>query len=413
MTPSHPVNKDKLMKIKLLKFEQTEMMRENSITKVCFFEGNNDNIYDDVKERVLKLLESNPWLASKIIKEKKEVMMEFDEDKTPKELIDDILIQDMDLCIDESMDYLQMQKVIDKHVVNTGNKLLKTGDYVFKVTLLSHKINNTSGVAVLFSISHVPADGYTYYNLLNAFFDPTQITAMNYIRNFEAVDKVEDFIGKANHKFTSSAPMIVNVLKNLIFGKKVEYFSRFVDEEKVGTIKDAYTQDEKSEFPFISTNDVITSSHSKATNSRLCLTAINLRNRIEGMGNEDAGNYEFVLLLDREHSNTPEAIRRTLSSKGRFEANNGILPSVSEALKCNITLVTNASGFIEDYKLGDLKQILHLPIFNPKSVFCDFAVIYKAKDNRRAMFYFSKKTSAKHFLANCELGETVSETLFR
>lgn len=140
------------MKIKLLKFEQADMMRENSITKICFFEGRGDNIYADIKERVLKLLESNPWLASKIIKEKKEVI--------------------------------------------------------------------------------VPADGYT-------------------------------------------------------------------------------------------------------------------------------------------------------------------------------------SSFIEDYKLLDLKQILHLPIFNPKSIFCDFAVIYKAKDKRRAIFYFGKKTSAKHYLANSELGETVSETIFK
>jgi hypothetical protein len=401
------------MKIKLLKFEQADMMRENSITKICFFEGHGDNIYNDVKERVIKLLESNPWLASKIIKEKKEVMMEFDETLTPDELIDNILIKDMDLCIDESMEYNQMRKAIEKHVVSTGNKLLKTGDYVFKVTLLSHKINNTSGVAVVFSISHVPVDGYTYYKLLNAFFDPSQITAMNYNRNFEAVDKIEDFIGKVNTKFTSSAPMIINVLKNLLFGKKVQYFSRFVDEEKVGTIKDAYSNDEKSEFPFISTNDVITSSHCKATNSRLTMSAINLRNRIKGMGNNDAGNYEFVLLLDREHSNTPEAIRRTLSSKGRFEPNDGILPGVKEAFSCNITLVTNASSFIEDYKLGDLKQILHLPIFNPKSIFCDFAVVYKAKDNRSTIFYFGKSTSTKKYLENSELGETVSETLFK
>ena len=401
------------MKIKLLKFEQTEMMRENSISKICFFEGHGDNIYADVKQRVLKLLELNPWLASTIIKENKEVMMAFDETKTPEELVDDLLIQDMGLCIDETMNYAQMLKAIEKHVVANGNTLLKTGDFVTKVTLFSHKLNNTSGVAVLFSISHVPADGYTYYKLLNAFFDPSQMTAMNYQRKFDAVGKIEDFIGETNYRFTSSAPMIVNVLKNLLFGKKVQYFSRFVDEEKVGAIKDAYSKDEKSEFPFISTNDVITSSHSKATNSRLCMSAINLRNRIEGMDNEDAGNYEFVLLLDKKHANTPEAIRRTLSSKGQFEPNDGKLPGVLEALKSNITLITNASSFIEDYRLGDLKQILHLPIFNPKSIFCDFSVIYKAKDNRTAVFYFSKKSSTKHYLENSELGEPVSETLFR
>lgn len=56
------------MNIKLFKFEQIDIMRENSISKICFFEGYSDTIYDDVKQRVLKLLELNPWLASKIIK---------------------------------------------------------------------------------------------------------------------------------------------------------------------------------------------------------------------------------------------------------------------------------------------------------------------------------------------------------
>ena len=89
------------------------------------------------------------------------------------------------------------------------------------------------------------------------------------------------------------------------------------------------------------------------------------------------------------------------------------MPGVWEALKSNITLVTNASSFIEDYKLGDLKQILHLPIFNPKSFFCDMAAIYKAKNNRRAIFYFGKRTSTQKYLENSQLGETVSGSLFR
>jgi hypothetical protein len=93
------------MKKELLKFEQTAMMQENSITKLCFFEGHGNNTYADVKERVIKLLESNPWLASKLIKEKQEVMMEFDETQAPEELIGNILFKDIDLCIDESMEY--------------------------------------------------------------------------------------------------------------------------------------------------------------------------------------------------------------------------------------------------------------------------------------------------------------------
>ena len=117
--------------------------------------------------------------------------------------------------------------------------------------------------------------------------------------------------------------------------------------------------------------------------------------------------------MDKEQYKTPEAIRRTLTSEGQFEAYSEIMLGVLEALKCNLTTVTNAARFIEDYKLGDLKQILHLPIFDPKTVPCDVAAIYKAKDNRRAIFYFGKMTTAKQYLENSELGEKVSESLFR
>lgn len=401
------------MKVKLLKFEQDYLIRANSISKLCFFEGNNESVYDDIKNRTLKLLKANPWLSSKLIKEKKEIKMEFDEASSPADILDEILINDPDLCIDTTLEYSTMLSAIEKHVVGTGKELIKSGERVTKISLLSHKLNNSSGLVVLFSISHVVADGYTYYKLLNAFFDPSQISAMNYTRKFESVAKIEDFIGKANYKFILSKTMIINVVKNILFGKKNQYFSRFIDERKVNAIKEAYTNDPKSKFPFISTNDIITSSFCNATNSRLALSAINLRNRIEGIGDQDAGNYEFVLLLDKEHYATPEAIREVVSSKDTFDANNGKMPSVLEALRSNITVITNASSFIDDYHLGELPQIMHLPIFKPDNVYCDFAAIYKTEGNNRAVFYFGKNTPVQTYLATSELGDKVSESLFR
>lgn len=401
------------MKVKLLKFEQDYLIRANSISKLCFFEGNNDSVYDDIKNRTLKLLKANPWLSSKLIREKKEIKMEFDEASSPADLLDEILINDPDLCIDTKLEYSTMLSAIEKHVVGTGKELIKSGERVTKISLLSHKLNNSSGLVVLFSISHVVADGYTYYKLLNAFFDPSQISAMNYTRKFESVAKIEDFIGKANYKFILSKTMIINVVKNILFGKKNQYFSRFIDERKVNAIKEAYTNDPKSKFPFISTNDIITSSFCNATNSRLALSAINLRNRIEGIGDQDAGNYEFVLLLDKEHYATPEAIREVVSSNDTFDANNGKMPSVLEALRSNITVITNASSFIDDYHLGELPQIMHLPIFKPDNVYCDFAAIYKTEGNNRAVFYFGKNTPVQTYLATSELGDKVSESLFR
>jgi len=403
------------VKVNLLKFERIDMMIENSISKIIFFEGSSDEVYSIAKERMLKLLELNPWLASRLVKDKKskEVIMEFDENESPESQIKSILFEEKNLCIDSSMDFEQMLLALKPHIVAPGRKLLKTCGMVTRVTILKHEINQCSGFAILFSISHVAADGYTYYKILNSFFDPSQMSVMNYQRKIKESEKIKEFIGDINYNFAGSLALIVNILKNLIFGRKVKYLSRYIDENKIDTIKSEYLAGDTKEFPFLSTNDIITSSFARATKSRLCLSAINLRNRIEGMNNDDAGNYEFVLMLDEKHYNTPENIRRTLSSKGKFLVNDGVLPGIWESLNSNYSTITNAASFIEDYQISGLKQILHIPLFNPKKAFMDFGVVYKANNGRRAILFFGKKTSLKDYIAEAELGESVCSSLFR
>jgi len=83
-----------------------------------------------------------------------------------------------------------------------------------------------------------------------------------------------------------------------------------------------------------------------------------------------------------------------------------------EALRCNLATITNAASFIEDYKLGEVGQLLHIPILNPKTVPLDIGFIYKAKEGRRAILYFGEQTSADDYVENAELGETVCASLF-
>jgi hypothetical protein len=55
---------------------------------------------------------------------------------------------------------------------------------------------------------------------------------------------------------------------------------------------------------------------------------------------------------------------------------------------------------------------MHIPIFDPKSIPMDCAVIYKASGGRRAILFLGKQTSPEDYLAVSELGETVSKSLF-
>jgi len=61
--------------------------------------------------------------------------------------------------------------------------------------------------------------------------------------------------------------------------------------------------------------------------------------------------------------------------------------------------------------------LLGVPVFWPALVIdrqlLAAQLALKAKENRRAIFYFGKSTSAEEYLQSSELGEKVSEGLFR
>lgn len=88
------------MKINLQKFEQTTGLRFVSISNFCFFDGVSDELYQEVRRRLILLLENNLWLSSRLNREKREVFMEFDENRNAKDLVDELLEDRRDWCID-------------------------------------------------------------------------------------------------------------------------------------------------------------------------------------------------------------------------------------------------------------------------------------------------------------------------
>ncbi|MFA8450251.1 MAG: hypothetical protein ACEPOW_06130 [Bacteroidales bacterium] len=399
------------MDIKLLQFEKEVVLKLNSASMICFFEGKGSDIYKRIRERMIDLLRLNPWMASKVVKEKREVFLRFDELKAPEKIVDKILIQDYNLVIDQTMEYTEMDNATKKHQVVKGKKLIKTGGYVTKVTILNHKIDNTSGIAVLFSMAHVAADGHTYYKLLNSLYEPSQMQAMKFQRNMEADNLFWHIIGKKKSNYLPFR-IILKIIQNLYFGKKVRYFCRFLNENKINKIKEDYASKAQKKFPYISTNDVVTSTFCKATNSDVTFLIINLRDKIEGVNELNAGNYQFALLLNKKHFQTPESVRQMLSQKDDIVFEKDELLNLFQVMKSNLTMITNVTNFVKDYHLFGLKQVLHIPVRHPQDIFCDLAFVYKARNNRKAVLYFGKVTPPENYIESGHFEESVSGSLF-
>merc|ERR1712224_11697 len=92
------------------------------------------------------------------------------------------------------------------------------------------------------------------------------------------------------------------MLKRMFAGKKTRVFRGFIDREKIAKLKD--DAQSKGTVPFVSTNDIITSAFCKGARTHTCFMAVNLRERMSGLGENHAGNYVKCMMFDPTHSAT-------------------------------------------------------------------------------------------------------------
>jgi len=101
-----------------------------------------------------------------------------------------------------------------------------------------------------------------------------------------------------------------NFFLKFICGKKSKVMAFKTDENKVNTVKELRIGKGSD---YVSTNDCMVTNFGKASNTRVLMYAINWRNRINCVDENDSGNYEGGLLFDPTGYETPNMIRKTLN----------------------------------------------------------------------------------------------------
>lgn len=87
----------------------------------------------------------------------------------------------------------------------------------------------------------------------------------------------------------------------------------FVDRDKVKRLK-AEAAAASDDVGFVSTNDVLMSSLGKLTGARLMFMAVNFRDRVHGIVDSDAGNYESLMMFDEGVYKSPAGFRTALNA---------------------------------------------------------------------------------------------------
>ena len=289
------------MKQNLTQFEAGFFLRIPSVTTTTFFTGNTAEASTRLKERFVKVMQANPWLASTLAKatsgpNKLDMVYseEFDESQINKFFNPaapfvtakaPVLDSNMDFCATctaLSATSAQVKNGIDSIGMNNPLTIL---------SVIPDSKTPTERFAVIFSISHVIVDGFTYYKLMDMLSSAgEEISTLNCVRKHEIQEQIVDSIGKEEHAYFSSGALLCNYACTAFCSiQKPLIESYYIDMDRVNKIKEKEKAD--SGVDYVSTNDIICSSFAGATNARTLIMPINFREKSPTFTNNDAGNY--------------------------------------------------------------------------------------------------------------------------
>jgi len=287
--------------------------------------------------------------------------------------------------------------------------MLNTKDKICSLVLSE---NSNNSFSIIFSVSHSVVDGHTYYQLLNMLSRDKEIVSLSVKRKYETTIQIKNAVGKDTYDYFVGAAHVFNALFGMAVAKRAKVFAYYIDEEKIKKIKKDHNDFKSCEY--ISTNDILTSTYGIFTKVRLLLMAINFRGKLKILDNNDAGNYEAVVLYDKKVYSKPSGIRKTLSNGEPYRGLVDKLPSFFEGIRCKMGFITNWATFSEELYFNDCKEKLHLPLNHACGKMpYEFAIIFRAKGNENGVLYYTNRFNEDDFNSSMlPIKSCISKTIF-
>jgi len=309
---------------------------------------------EELKQRVLKILEGNPWLTARFVSRDGVPVLEYSSEADHSRHFE--VCDSIELAPDSP--YHETQRLLRPWAVPDTGASFGQDIPLFKVVLMTKGVH----FGVFVSMNHILGDGYTFYKIHGMLSADAEVSAMNPARmdSTQHMQLMHNTFGVAETNFIDNpswgfiAGWICAVLFRTPEEAKVVYF----DPEWVGAEKAKAAAEGKVEF--VSTNDVITSDFLRKMNPNFGGMAVNCRNRIPELTDDLAGNYETVMTYREGDFESPCLIRKSLQRCVRV--GDSPMPSNLELLKFDWGVATNWGTFYADVVLDNCSQKIHLPI---------------------------------------------------
>jgi len=359
-----------VVKEELLEIEYALFLRsENPITTLTWFRGDVKSAYQFLEDRLEQILHHNRWLGGRIIPENNKVFLTF----KPEEPLN---THDFLTMVDPTESPIRRRTPLDRLARDCKELVLSNGprEPLFRVTLVPCRSSPKTHFAVLLALSHIIADGHTYYRIMSMLCgndDTTTIEPLIYERISTTATQQAAAVGQPNYDFFArpGPAFFINYfggfVKSRTIGPVNQCVFALVDEGRMKNEKAQAVARSGDSVKFVSTNDVLTSWFLQTTQADIGAMAINFRNRLRGHSDRHAGNYESIIVYNPKDSASPALIRKSLDNLRRVETIQNPLPSSFDALGLRNCIVTNWSSFAKPNIIPGCQEELHIPLYDP------------------------------------------------
>ena len=174
--------------IRLHKRERGSYFGHPGIASVTFCQGDPRAAYASLKSKVQETLAANPWVGGRLDKQKN---LTFNLTVTDAD-VDDILSICKNASVHRRQPYPKLVAACAKDpnvTVQNGKKTQKSGGRITKCVVVEPE-QSGGEFAIVFSMSHVAADGHDYYRIYNMFCGTDPVDAMDPVRvaEYEATE---------------------------------------------------------------------------------------------------------------------------------------------------------------------------------------------------------------------------------
>jgi hypothetical protein len=408
------------------------------IPTLTFYKG--DLPPNHIADRLKAIMHANCWLAGRLVKKNSKVFITY-----PKQLSDDIVqkhykevtIDNAKLPKSKRFHETSSLEILLSHVkdlfVTRGNDCVnKPNEVLFKVIVIRvyDRVDSESDkeetkakdgksplvvarTVLLFCMSHMLGDGYTYYSIYNMLDKRNEIRSLIPERKSALfMSKLEEIQGKAFKDFLVNPLLILRMISVLLFASKpkIQFFK--IKKDEIIKIKknlessnhEKSDQEEGNKTSFLSTNDIVATWFFRQCQSTFGSLACNVRNRISGLGDDLAGNYLTFVSYSNDDFDNPWNMRKSLPRlSAHKEIGQSKVPSMLDLLPYKFAAVTNWSTFFQELHFNQEANpfLFHVPVLdNNESGFKDLLVIFSPTKDEIGLFILSRTLNEEKYWLN-------------